>query len=109
MYAERMGVERIGLGSDLCQSQPKSVLEWMRNGRWSKQMDYGEGSAADSGWPDALTWFSDNRDFPRIAEALSQKGFNEAELGLILGGNWVNLLSRVATSSSENSILDAPV
>ena len=80
----------------------------MRNGRWSKQIDYGAGSTADSGWPGGLTWFSDNRDFPRIAEALSQKGFNEAELGLGLGGNWAKLLSRVATSSFETSILDAP-
>ena len=106
--AERMGVERIGIGSDLCQNQPKSVLEWMRNGRWSKQMDYGEGSASDSGWPEPLAWFKDNRDFPKVAEALAQKGFNETELGLILGGNWVNLLTRVATASFETTTLDAP-
>ncbi|MEL0314470.1 MAG: membrane dipeptidase, partial [Halieaceae bacterium] len=43
--AERMGVDRVGFGSDLCQNQPQSVLEWMRNGRWSKTMDYGEGSS----------------------------------------------------------------
>src|SRR6056300_1810553 len=28
--ADRMGVNRIGFGSDLCQAQPQSVLEWMR-------------------------------------------------------------------------------
>ena len=73
--AERMGIDRIGLGSDLCQSQPQSVLEWMRNGRWSKTMDYGEGSSANAGWPDSLSWFADNRDFPGIAAALSNVGF----------------------------------
>ena len=31
--AELMGVEHIGIGTDLCQQQPLSVLEWMRNGR----------------------------------------------------------------------------
>jgi microsomal dipeptidase-like Zn-dependent dipeptidase len=106
--AERMGVERIGLGSDLCQSQPQAVLEWMRNGRWSKQMDYGEGSASDSGWPDALSWFQDNRDFKGIADALSRKGFNDHELGLIMGGNWLNVLSRAATSSFETSNESGP-
>jgi microsomal dipeptidase-like Zn-dependent dipeptidase len=71
-------------------------------------MDYGEGSASDSGWPEPLAWFKDNRDFPKVAEALAQKGFNETELGLILGGNWVNLLTRVATASFETTTLDAP-
>jgi membrane dipeptidase len=43
--AEMMGVERLGIGSDLCQDQPDSVVEWMRVGRWTKRIDYGEGSA----------------------------------------------------------------
>jgi membrane dipeptidase len=60
-------------------------------------MDYGEGSSADAGWPDALTWFKDNRDFPGIATALASRGFSDEELGKIMGGNWVDLLTRVAT------------
>ena len=98
--AERMGIDRIGLGSDLCQSQPTSVLEWMRNGRWSKTMDYGEGSSSNSGWPDSLSWFGDNRDFPGIADALSKRGFSDGELSQIMGGNWVSLLTRAATPAS---------
>ena len=46
-----MGVDHIGIGTDLCQQQPLQVLEWMRNGRWSKAKDYGEGSAANADWP----------------------------------------------------------
>ena len=34
--ADLMGVDHIGIGTDLCQQQPLQVLEWMRNGRWSK-------------------------------------------------------------------------
>jgi microsomal dipeptidase-like Zn-dependent dipeptidase len=106
--AERMGIDRIGLGSDLCQNQPQSVLEWMRNGRWSKTMDFGEGSSANAGWPDSLSWFADNRDFPRIASALSTRGFSDDELGKIMGGNWVSLLSRVATTEAAASSHDVP-
>lgn len=40
--ADLMGVDHIGIGTDLCQQQPLQVLEWMRNGRWSKAKDYGE-------------------------------------------------------------------
>ncbi|MEL0088668.1 MAG: membrane dipeptidase, partial [Halieaceae bacterium] len=94
--AERMGVDRVGFGSDLCQNQPQSVLEWMRNGRWSKTMDYGEGSSGNAGWPEALTWFKDNRDFPGIIAALKKRGFSDEEMAKIVGGNWVDLLTRVA-------------
>ncbi len=31
--AELMGPERIGIGTDLCQDQPDSIVEWMRVGR----------------------------------------------------------------------------
>jgi len=99
--ADRMGIDRIGMGSDLCQSQPQSVLEWMRNGRWSKAMDYGEGNSNNAGWPDALTWFGNSSDFPGIADALGKRGFSDEEVGKIMGGNWVDVLNRVARPHNE--------
>ena len=42
--AEIMDVKNIGIGSDLCLNQPDSVVEWMRNGTWTKSKNYGEGS-----------------------------------------------------------------
>ena len=42
--AEIMGASKIGIGSDLCLDQPDSVVEWMRNGTWTKTKNYGEGS-----------------------------------------------------------------
>lgn len=91
--AERYGVQRIGIGSDLCQDQPDRIVEWMRVGRWSKQMDYGEGSAAAPGFPPQPEWFRDNRDFPRLAEGLAAVGFTEDDVAAILGGNWFDFLS----------------
>ena len=61
--ADIMGVERIGFGSDLCQDQPDSVVEWMRNGTWTREKDFGEGSAYFAGFPEQPNWFKDNRDF----------------------------------------------
>ena len=49
--ASRYGAENLGIGSDLCQDQPDSIVTWMRNGRWSKTTDYGEGTASEAGWP----------------------------------------------------------
>jgi len=37
--ADLIGAEHLGIGSDLCQHQPDSVVEWMRTGRWTKQID----------------------------------------------------------------------
>ncbi len=92
--AELMGVDRIGLGSDLCQDQPDSVVEWMRNGTWTRQMDYGEGSAKQAGFPPQPEWFRDNRDFRKIAEGLRQIGFAQNEVDGIMGANWLNFFER---------------
>lgn len=86
---DMMGIDRVGMGSDLCLNQPLSVLEWMRNGRWTKQMDYGEGSASNAAWPESLTWFNDSSDFPNIVQGLQQKGFNDTEVEKIMGRNWL--------------------
>ncbi|MEL7100473.1 MAG: membrane dipeptidase, partial [Pseudomonadota bacterium] len=86
--ASRYGVAALGFGSDLCQGQPDSVVEWMRVGRWSKQMDYGEGSAAAPGFPLMPDWFTDNRDWNNIRQGLEDKGFSADEIGALMGGNW---------------------
>ncbi len=87
--ADLMGVNNIGLGSDLCQDQPDSVVEWMRMGRWSKQKDYGEGSANDAGFPPMPEWFKDNRNFGNIATGLLEYGFSEADTAAVMGENWL--------------------
>jgi len=95
--ADLMGVEHLGIGTDLCQNQPVSILEWMRNGRWSKDMDYGEGSASNADWPRPLSWLRDSRDFPNLIAGLRKVGMSEDEVAGIMGKNWVALLERAAT------------
>lgn len=87
--ADLMGIDNIGLGSDLCQDQPDSIVEWMRVGRWSKEIDYGEGSATDAGFPPMPEWFQDNRDFDNIEAGLRQHGFSETDIAAIMGENWL--------------------
>ena len=86
--ADSYGVHSLGIGSDLCQDQPDSVVEWMRVGRWSKEIDYGEGSASAPGFPPMPSWFQDNRDFGNIAEGLAQTGLSQSEVNGIMGENW---------------------
>lgn len=86
--ADKFGVKSLGIGSDLCQDHPDSVVEWMRTGRWTKNIDYGEGSAAAPGFPDMPEWFCDNRDFGNIETGLRDVGMSPEDVGLIMGGNW---------------------
>ena len=87
--AELMGVDHIGIGSDLCQDQPDTVVEWMRNGRWSKAKDFGEGSASQSGFPAQPKWFSNSTHYENIAQGLKSKGFNQEDVEKIMGLNWL--------------------
>ena len=64
--AEKYGVDNLGIGSDLCQNQPDSVVEWMRNGTLSKEMDYGEGTKDSAGFPIQPEWFKKTSDFPNL-------------------------------------------
>ena len=92
--AEMIGVERIGMGSDLCQNQPDRVVEWMRNGTWSTDRDFGEGSANSAGFPEQPEWFRDNRDFINIFSCLRRKGFSENEVKRIAGLNWLEFFEK---------------
>lgn len=86
--AERFGTHFLGIGTDLCQNQPDSVVEWMRAGRWTKSVDYGEGSKDAPGFPDMPSWFRDNRDFGNLSTGLRAVGFSGDEVAAIMGGNW---------------------
>ena len=90
---ELIGVEHIGFGSDLCQDQPDSVVEWMRNGRWTKERDFGEGSANNSGFPSQPSWFENSTDYPGIAEGLIATGFSEDEVTRICWQNWYDFMA----------------
>lgn len=92
--AEMIGVERIGIGSDLCQNQPDNVVEWMRNGTWSNERDFGEGSAELAGFPEQPEWFRDNRDFENIFSCLRKTGFSENEVERIAGLNWLEFFEK---------------
>jgi membrane dipeptidase len=92
--ADRIGIAALAIGSDLCQDQPDTVVDWMRAGRWTKAVDFGEGSAAAPGFPPMPDWFQDNRDFATLAQGLRQVGMSETETAAIMGGNWRDFFAK---------------
>ena len=93
--AEIMNIKNIGIGSDLCLNQPDKVVEWMRNGTWSKKKNYGEGTKNKPGFPKQPEWFEDARGFINIEKGLRKIGFKETEIDGILGNNWYNFYKSI--------------
>ncbi|WP_425044286.1 membrane dipeptidase [Primorskyibacter sp. S87] len=104
-----MGPDHIGIGTDLCQEQPDSVVDWMRMGRWTKRMDYGEGSAAAPGFPPMPSWFSDNRDFGNISSGLRAVGLSDDEVGRVMGGNWLRFFEESFGAQAAGTKVDTRV
>ena len=88
--ADLIGIKHIGIGSDLCIGHPDSVVDWMRNGKWTKTKDYGEGSSTNANFPEQPDWFKDARGFKNLEQGLKKVGFQETEVNDILGNNWYN-------------------
>ena len=81
-----IGIQNLGIGSDLCQDQPDSVVRWMREGRWT------DPDPAPVTFPPQPAWFRDNRDFPKLADGLHAAGFSTDDVAAILGRNWYRFM-----------------
>ena len=93
--AEIMDTKNIGIGSDLCLNQPDKIVEWMRNGTWTKTKNYGEGSKGKPGFPEQPSWFKDARGFDNIESGLRKIGFSDKDVNGILGNNWYNFYKNI--------------
>jgi membrane dipeptidase len=85
--ADILGVQGLGIGSDLCQNQPDGVVRWMREGRWTHAKDQ------TVVFPPQPEWFRSNKDFPQLAEGLASAGFQETEIASVLGGAWRDFIA----------------
>lgn len=86
--ADRYGAAHLGIGTDLCQDQPDSIVEWMRVGRWTKDIDYGEGSKSAPGVPAHAGMVPRQPRLRQHRDRLRATGMSDAEVAGIMGGNW---------------------
>ena len=87
-----IGIDHIGIGSDLCNNWPDEVVMWMRNGKWTKKLDYGESLNKSISWPEQPSWFRKGSDMKNIFEAMLVNGFSEEETLKVLGKNWLEFM-----------------
>ena len=100
---EMIGIDRVGIGSDLCLNWDYKVLEWMRSGRWTTGVDHGEGSAEKPAWPDQPSWFSGTKDLSIVAKGLEEQGFSDDNIAKVMGENWLSFFEK----SFSGSLLDS--
>ena len=86
---EIIGIDQLGIGSDLCQNWGYDTLEWMRSGRWTFVADHGEGSAEDPSWPDQPSGVRIADDMPNRKSGLEQRGFSAEDINKVMGNNWL--------------------
>ena len=82
--ADLIGVEHLGLGTDLCLDWGSDYLNYMRSGTWDDQRN----SSSQVEWPDYPSWFQKNEDLQNVADGLTAVGFSDGEVRMIMGGNW---------------------
>ena len=83
--ADLVGIDHVGIGSDLHWSVSVEHLQWVRSGRWTRDVPHIEPNSWD------LDWLKSSEDFPHLFDALRARGCSVEEIGAVMGGNWLRL------------------
>jgi len=95
---EIAGIDHVGIGTARGHNSSPGELDWMRMGRWTRNLDYGAGSAAKPGLQPPADWLRELREFAALPEALGRAGFTAAEVDKLTHGNWLRLYDAVFAS-----------
>ncbi len=93
---QRIGIDHVGFGSDFTQDQPQSFWNYIGSQQGTKLpsafFQESPGYAALAHSPSGL---ETPDKLPHLAEALSRRGYQPADISRLLGGNWLRLFSEV--------------
>jgi membrane dipeptidase len=81
-----VGIEHVGIGTDLYVGHEPDVLNWWRMGRWAREV-----AIPISGLPKFPEWMATPAQFGNFEEGLAAKGFNAQERDRIMGRNFLDL------------------
>ena len=89
---DRVGIDHVGIGTDYTQDQPKAFFDWIFSQQGTKlqeqQVPYPDRVVHPEGieTPDKLS---------TVAQELLDRGYKDADVSKILGGNWLRLFQEV--------------
>ena len=87
-----IGEDNIGIGSDLCLNWPDEIVMWMRNGKWTKKIDYGESKDKNPKWPELPNWYSKPSDLKNLFISMCKNNISEKVATKIVGENWLSFM-----------------
>ncbi|MDA9316299.1 dipeptidase [Polaribacter sp.] len=90
-----MGIDHIGIGSDLCTDHPDSVLQWMRCGKWLNLENQTDTYYKEAVWPKPMSWFKEIGDIHNLAAGMEAYGFKKEEIEKLMGLNWIRFMEAV--------------
>lgn len=85
------GIDSVAIGTDRSHNFTPPDYAWMRQGRWTRGVDYGAGSASKPGKAPPPDWFQKVEDMRVIPEGLKAVGFSHEEIDRITHKNWLRL------------------
>jgi membrane dipeptidase len=89
---ERVGIDHVGIGTDYTQDQPSAFIDWIFSQQGTRvrqrEVDYPDPLLHPAGMetPDKLS---------NVATELHNRGYTDADVAGILGGNWLRLFRQV--------------
>jgi len=92
--ASLVGVDHVGVGTDFTTRAPRSAMMPIAWG--GAELSADEVSRGEYPYPYS-PGFETADEFPGLTDALLRRGYREADVLAILGGNWVKLFSRTWT------------
>ncbi len=85
------GEDHVGIGTDFTQGHDLDFFRWLRSDKGGgRSLSAGDITIAKT--PAGLERLS---DYPNLTEAMVQRGWAEARIRKVLGGNWMRLLQEV--------------
>lgn len=88
---EIAGIDSVGIGTDYSHNFTALDYAWMRQGRWTRGVDYGAASAARPGEAPPPEWFQKVEDMYAIPDSLRSVGFSDEEVAKITHKNWLRI------------------
>ncbi|MFN3765187.1 MAG: membrane dipeptidase [Aliihoeflea sp.] len=98
---EIAGIDSVAIGTDRSHNFTPPDYAWMRQGRWTRGVDYGAASAARPGKAPPPDWFQTVEDMNVIPEGLRSVGFAKEEIEKITNGNWLRLYAATFRNEQE--------
>ena len=89
---ERVGIDHVGIGTDFTQDQPKAFFDWIFSQQGTKFQE------RPVPHPDPLVHPKEMETpdkLSNVARELADRGYAEADLKKVLGGNWLRLFRQV--------------